>query len=123
MIAPNTHVAYRGDVGFGFFGELCSSTIFIETGHGVPAFAWYAGCFVHRDQAIGVAGIAHDKDSNVLRRICFNSLPLADEDLSINAEKIFAFQPRLAGDAADQQGPVYPAKTLFEVSCGDQSFE
>ena len=48
-----------------------------------------------------------------------DGLPLAGENLAVDPEEVFAFHPRLARHAANQERPVDPPETLRQVRRGD----
>src|SRR5439155_10899303 len=48
---------------------------------------------------------------------------LADENLSVDAKKIFALHALLARHTSNQQRPIHPAKTFIEIGGGHHSLE
>ncbi len=85
MVAPDRHVADRGDIDPCLLRELRFAAIFVQPCHGKPALARDRLRVIHRDQAIGVAGVSNHQDANIGGGIFFNRLPLADKNLPVDA--------------------------------------
>jgi hypothetical protein len=100
MVAPDRDVSDGGDVDAGFFRELRFGAVFVEASHGVETVARDLGRVVHRDEAIGVAGIADDEDTDVRRSIFLDGLALAGEDFAVDAEEVFALHALFSRDTA-----------------------
>ncbi len=65
VVAPDAEIGDGGDVGASFGGELAFGAVFVETGHSEPAVSRDVFGIIHRDEAVGVAGVAHHEDANV----------------------------------------------------------
>jgi hypothetical protein len=123
MVAPDGDVGDGGDVDAGFFRELRFGAVFVEASHGVETVARNLGRVVHRNEAVGVAGIADDKDADVRRGIFLDGLALAGEDFAVDAEQVLTLHALLARNAADEQSPVHAAKAFIEIGSWDDAFE
>ena len=115
VIPPDGHARDVAAVASGFFGKGALGAVLVETGHGVPAVPWNRGGIVHRNEAVGVAGVAHHEDADVIGGVALDCLSLTDEDLAINPEEILALHARLAGNAADKQGPIGTVEAVIEI--------
>jgi hypothetical protein len=123
MVAPDGDVGNGGDFDAGFFCELRFGAVFVKASHGVETVARDLGGVVHRDEAIGVAGIANDENADVLRRVLLDGLALAGEDFAVDAEEVFALHALLSRNAADEQSPVHTAKAFVKISGGNDAFK
>jgi hypothetical protein len=62
-----------------------------------------AGRVAHRDQAVGVGGIADDEDADVVGGALVDRLALRDEDAAVRLEQVLALHALGAGAGADEQ--------------------
>jgi len=109
------------DAGFG--GELAFGAIFVKTGHGEPTVGRNVFGVVHRDQAVGVAGIADDEDADIGGGVFGDGLALAGEDFAVDAEEVFALHAGSARDAADEEGPVDAGEADIDAGGGGDAVE
>ena len=123
MIPPDGDVGDRRYVQACFPSQLRFGAVFIQPRHGEEPVARNLRRVIHGDEAVGVAGVAHNMDAHVARGVLLNRLALADKDLSVDAEQLFAFHAGLAGHAADQQSPVDAAEPFLKVGRRHDAFE
>ncbi len=109
------------DAGFG--GELAFGAIFVKTGHGEPTVGRNVFGVVHRDQAVGVAGIADDEDADIGGGVFGDGLALTSEDFAVDAEEVFALHAGAARDAADEEGPVDAGEADIDAGGGGDAVE
>ena len=86
-------------------------------------FPWHTRRVVHRYETVRVARIADDQNTHVAGGIFLNGLALADENLSVDAKKVFALHPLLARHTSNQQRPIHPTKTFIEIGSRHHSLE
>lgn len=103
--------------------ELGLGAVFVELGHGEPAVGGDATGVVHGDEAIGVARVADDEHADIAGGVFLDSLALADENFSVDAQQILALHAGLTRHAADEQRPVHAAKAFVEIRGGDDALE
>jgi len=70
----------------GLLRELALGTVFIKTGHCKETILRHTVRVVHRDQRVGVAGIADDQHAHIFGRIAGDGLALTGENLAVDAE-------------------------------------
>jgi len=86
-----------GRVDAGFLRELGDGPVLIEHRHREPPIAAHRRGIVHRDQAVGVAGIAHNEHADVAGGVPRDGLALAGEDLAVDARRSLRSMPALRG--------------------------
>ena len=103
MITPDGHALYVGDRGTGFFRQLTHGAVVIETGHGgeLPGIE-IRGIF-HRDQGVGVSGVANHEHPHVPAGVSIQSLSLRPEDLAVFGQQITSLHAFAAWLGTDQQ--------------------
>ena len=102
MISPNSEIRHFCHIDPCFISELCLCTILIESSHGEPAIGRDIFRIVHGDETVGIAGIPNHEHANIAGCILLNRFALANENFTVDAEKIFAFHPRFAWHAPHQ---------------------
>ena len=115
MIAPDGELGDIAGVNPCLLGQRALGTVLIETGHCKPAVCGNSGGVFAGDETVSITGIPDDKHADVGVGIPLDSLPLADENLAVDAEQIAPFHPRLARNGTDQQRPVDSAEPFIEV--------
>ena len=87
-------------------GELRDRAVVIQAQHRGEALAGDVGRVVHRDQAVGVGGVADDEHLHVLGGVLVQRLALDGEDLAVLAEQLGALHALRARARADEQRDV-----------------
>ena len=123
MIAPDADIGDRCHVQARLLRELCLGAIFVEARHGEEPVTRDFGRVMHGDEAIRIAGVAYYQDAYVWRRVFLQCPALADENLAVDAQQVFALHARLARHAADQQRPIHAAKSLLDTGGGHDTFQ
>src|SRR5579859_1329431 len=114
VIAPNRHISHPGHIHAGFASQLRFGAVLIEPGHGKKSISRYTGCVAHGDEAIRIAGIAHNQYAYVSGGASLNRLALAYENLTVDAQKVLPLHAGLARHAAHQQCPIHTSEPFIE---------
>jgi hypothetical protein len=100
-------------------GQLALGPVLVQPGHGEPPIGGDLGCIGPGDQAVGVAGVAHHHDPDIGGAMGSDGLALGLEDAPVYGEQVAALHARLAGDGADQEGPVGAVEGGLEIRGGN----
>src|SRR5437763_5018731 len=123
MVTPDGDIGDGGDIDAGLFGQVRFGAVFVEARRGEKAVARNFRGIIHGDEAIGIAGVSHNMDANILGRVFLENLALTDENFAIDPEQVLSLHAGFSGHAADEQRPIYAAKALVEAGGGDETFE
>ena len=99
----------------GLLRELALGAVFIKAGHRKETILRHAVRVVHRDQRVGVAGIADHKHAHIVGRVAGDGLALTGENFSVDAKKVTTLHPCLARHGADQERPVGAFESFIEI--------
>ena len=106
VVAPDRHVRDVGDRGAGLRGELRDRAVVVEPGERREPLPRDVGRVGHRDQGVGVGGVAGDADAYVGGGDGVEGLALRGEDRAVGLQQVAALHARAARPGADQQGEV-----------------
>jgi hypothetical protein len=97
VIAPDRDAINRRHIDTGFLRQLCLGAVLVQARHGIPAVARHFRRVVHRDQAVGVARIAHHEYSHIAGGIGLNRFALPVKMLPLMPSKSLRSMPCLRG--------------------------
>ena len=106
VVTPDRHV---GDVvhrDVELLGELRLGPVVIETGHCGEAGVGDVGRIVHRNERVGVGGVAHDQNLDVVGGIVVDRFALGGEDRAVGFEEVLALHTLRAGAGTDEHADV-----------------
>ena len=106
VVAPDRHLLDVGDRGAGLGGELRDRAVVVEPGQRREPLPRDVGGVGHRDQRVGVGGVAGDADPDVVGGDLVEGLALGGEDRAVGLEQVAALHARAARAGADEQGEV-----------------
>jgi hypothetical protein len=115
VVAPDRHAADVADGGAGLAGELRDRAVVVEARHRGEALARHVGGAAHRDQRVGVGGVADHQHAHVVGRAGVDRLPLGPEDAAVGLEQVAALHALAARPGADQQREVRALEGLGGV--------
>src|SRR5690606_16168948 len=114
VIAPDRHLANRGDGTARLRRELRDGAVVIEARHREPAIVRDVRSVVARDQAVRVAGIPDDEDADAARGP-LERAPLRDEDRAVLADEVASLLALAARFRSDEERPIDAAEGLVGV--------
>ncbi len=106
VVTVDEDVPDGGEIGAGFFGKLSLGTILIEPDHGGEAVGGEAFGLAGGNHAVGVGGIADDRDAGVLGGDLVNDLALGNEDFSVVFQEVSALHAGSTRFGTDEEAPV-----------------
>ena len=117
MIAPDRQVLHVLAALSRLRCQQRGGTVLVESGERRPPVGGHGVArSVPRDEAVGVARIADDDGSHVLRAVLRDGLTLVDEDRSVLPDEVAALHARPARHAADEQHPIGVPVALRSVA-------
>jgi len=87
----------------------------VKPGERVEAIARDVWGIAHRDQGIGVGGVAGDQDAHVIGGRIVEGPALGGEDGAVCTEQVAALHASLAGHRADEHGEVRTLEDLLGI--------
>ncbi len=106
VVAPDAEFGDLVDGDAGLLCELCLGAVLVEAGHGEELLVGNAGCTLHGDEAVGVAGVANNQDADAWLCVVVDRLALPDKDFAVDPEEVGSLHALLAGDGSDEECPV-----------------
>ena len=115
VVAPDRHPAHVVDGGLDLVGQLGLGPVVVEARHGRESFGGDAGRVAHRDEAVGVGGVADYQHTDVVGRVVRQRLALGGEDGAVGFEEVVALHALGAGPRTDEQRHVHTVERLARV--------
>ncbi|CKQ80443.1 Uncharacterised protein [Mycobacterium tuberculosis] len=115
MIAPDRHLLDVGDRRAGLGGQLRDRPIVVQPGERREPLAGNVGRIGHRDQRVGVGGVAGHPDANVIRGDSVEGFALSGEDRAVGLQQVTSLHARAPGAGSDQQGQAHTIEDLLGI--------
>ena len=103
--------------------ELRLGAVLVEACHGKEILRGKITGGAQRNQGVRVARISNDEHFDGLLCATRNGFTLADENLAVDAEEVFALHTVLPGHGADEQAPVGVFKAFVQIAGSDHVSE
>jgi hypothetical protein len=123
MVAPDGDLAHRGERLADLLSDLADRAVVVEPHHRGELHGLQARRVLHRDQAVGVGGVAHYQHLDLAARDCVQRLALGREDLSVRFEQILAFHAGAARARADEQRDFHVLERHHGIRGGDHAVQ
>jgi hypothetical protein len=115
VVAPDRQPPDVGDGAAGLRGELREGAVVVEAGERGEPLAGDVGGVGHRDQRVGVGGVAGHADADVVGGHLVEGLALGGEDRAVGLEQVAALHALGAGAGTDEQREVGAVEDLAGV--------